>query len=324
MVLRAFALARAVARPRPCLTRCGWRPTAGIAAGSPICVQDAALPQPPKWRGLFRGISRGLFALAGTCAVGFCYADELASYVRDQVARFNGEELRTFDQHFANVMPHGEFEKLMRAGQRVHTTRRHVAIRKGDENAPLILVIDGSPEIEVEPGITVLGKPGLVGEMSFLTNAPTSASVYMTEGCRYHIWGRGALRALLRQERLVKAGLEAKAGHDLIDRLTQSTKDLVRTQYSLVVVHTALQYLLHTPRAGSGKFFAELAAAREKSGVSEDVHRLVMEDFNISEEAARLNRLSIAVICASLCNQEVLQQKPEPPIARIARIISDV
>lgn len=256
---------------------------------------------------------RGVFAVAGTCALGFCYAEEAATYVREQVARLNGEELRVFEQHFANVMPHAEFEKLMRAGQRIHTSRRHVAIRKGDENAPLILVIDGYPEIEVEAGITIIGKPGLVGEMSFLTNAKCSATVYMTEGCRYHIWGRGTLRALLNQEQLVKAGLEAKAGHELIDRLTQTTKDLVRARYSLLVSHTALRYLLKDAKAGSAKFFAELAATRKMGGISDDVHRLVMEDFGLSAESAKRDRASIAVLCASICSREVLPPQPEPP-----------
>lgn len=258
---------------------------------------------------------KGLFAVAGTCSLAFCYAEEAVTYVREQVARFNGEELRVFDQHFANVMPHAEFEKLMRAGQRVHTSRRHVAIRKGDDNAPLILVIDGAPEIEVEAGITVIGKPGLLGEMSFLTNAPTSATVYMTEGCRYHIWGRGALRALLSQERLVKTGLEAKAGHDLIDRLTQSTKDLVRAQYALIVSHTALRYLLEGAKQGNAKFFAELSTSRKRSSISDDVHRLVMEDFGIDEASAKKDRASISALCESICSREVIKPESEPLFA---------
>lgn len=328
MVPPFLSLTRVGRRPWLCFTRCGvrpgWRHGCGGLASARLCTSAASEPAEPqpRRRPLLSVVGRGFFAVAGTCAVGFCYAEEIVSYVREQVAKINGEELRIFDQHFANVMPHGEFEKLMRAGQRVYTTRRHVAIRKGDEHAPLILVIDGTPEVEIDTGITIVGKPGLLGEMSFLTNAPTSATVLMTDGCRYHIWGRGALRALLQQEPLIKAGLEAKAGHDLIDRLTQSTKDLVKSQYSVVLLHTALQYHLQSPKSGSDKFFAELATARKKSGTSDDVHRLVMDDFGINEEEATKDRASIAKLCTTICNREVIQPQPEPPASRVVRIIS--
>ena len=91
-----------------------------------------------------------------------------------------------------------EFSKLIRAGEWRTAFPGEVLTREGQPAKDLIVVQNGDLSVTVgDREVARLKDGAIVGEMSFINEAPASATVTAAEPTRYIAWPQDALRALL-------------------------------------------------------------------------------------------------------------------------------
>lgn len=137
-----------------------------------------------------------------------------------RMARLNYFEERIFTQFFQDAMSVYEFQRLMSFGTMGEAQKREQVFTIGQCADQVILVFNGSPEVEIEAGRTFLGRPGLLGEISYLTGEAATASVYLVPGVQYIKWQRKDLEYISTYEPVVSRGLEHAMCKELARKLS--------------------------------------------------------------------------------------------------------
>lgn len=129
------------------------------------------------------------------------------------------EERDIYRDNFGSTMSTKDFKKLMARGEVALATEHAELIRAGEE-ADLVLVLEGRAEVVLSGGRSVFVEGhGLVGEASFVSGSPASATALAVPGSRYVVWRRGALKRLLAEEPALERSLELRIGQELIRKL---------------------------------------------------------------------------------------------------------
>ena len=137
--------------------------------------------------------------------------------------RFTEFERRLHDRVFHALKPRAFLELLSMADVREAGPQTKL-LAQGEELAELLLICEGEVSIVVdERPVARLGEDRFVGEMSFLTGEPTSASAWAEGETRYAAWSCAALREFFGRHPEVHSGMQLILGHDLAHKLRVRT-----------------------------------------------------------------------------------------------------
>lgn len=243
----------------------------------------------------------------------------ICQLLSERIVVLSSEERLIYREHFDGAMSAADFRRLLRAGKVGSATHREQLLVRGQHPDSLVLVFDGTPEVEVEPGVTIVRENGLIGEMSFLHGGEASATVHVEPPCRYVKWRREDLDRLLDRDPELRRGIELAIARELMRKLVQSNRALVKatreSEYERFVAHTALRLQLHAagalgaqPEGAEGEeksgscepFFEVLRAHRQQAGVSESMHARVLAAFGVDEALSLREGASLESVCSSI------------------------
>lgn len=133
--------------------------------------------------------------------------------------RLNHAELALYNRVFSG-MSQRDFVKLLRSGRWQSAPPSSCLVEQGSAVTDLIVVASGSVAVKVQDReVTTLDAGRFVGEMSYITGEPTSASVWTKEPTEYVAWARDALQSLFTTNADVRSGVQLAIGADLARKL---------------------------------------------------------------------------------------------------------
>ncbi len=114
-----------------------------------------------------------------------------------------------------------EFMKLMRVAQWEAVEAGRALARQGEELDSLLLVYSGAVAVAVDGKFVATIRDGsFVGEMSFTTSGPASATVTASETVRIVRWPKALLRQLLERNPALAISIQAVLGVDMAKKLS--------------------------------------------------------------------------------------------------------
>lgn len=133
--------------------------------------------------------------------------------------RFTEFERRLHDRVFHALEPRAFLDLLAMAELRSADDQSKL-LAQGEELGELLLICEGEVSIVVdERPVAQLGEDRFIGEMSFLTGEPTSASALAKGTIRYAAWSCTSLREFFARRPEVHSGMQLILGHDLAHKL---------------------------------------------------------------------------------------------------------
>lgn len=120
------------------------------------------------------------------------------------------------------ALPNETFKKLMEIAEWRNVQKGDILIHEHDDVNRLMLVYDGTATVHLEhKPITYLRENSFIGEMSFLTGNPASATVKAATTMRVITWDKVALYDLMAKESDLKNGLQTLFSYDLAEKLSK-------------------------------------------------------------------------------------------------------
>jgi hypothetical protein len=117
--------------------------------------------------------------------------------------------------------------KLLRLGAWTTAAPGTVLTREGEPVEHLIFVADGTCRIEIGGAlVATIGTGGLIGEMTYHTGAPATATVTVETPARLLSFERHTLGALLDRNEDIRAALEQSVAGDLRGKLAATSRAL--------------------------------------------------------------------------------------------------
>jgi hypothetical protein len=136
--------------------------------------------------------------------------------------RLTHAELTLYRQVFA-AMTVRDFVGLLRSGRWEQAPPERCLVEQGKTLSDLFILCSGSVSVKVaDQEVATLAAGRFLGEMSYLTREPTSASVWTRESTEYVTWPRQALERLFVSRPEVRAGVQFAIGADLARKLKGS------------------------------------------------------------------------------------------------------
>lgn len=113
-----------------------------------------------------------------------------------------------------------EFLRLARAGSWRRSAPAERVVEQDVVLDELSCVLSGRLAVKVDGEVVATLEPGrFVGEMSYLTGAPTTASVEAVEPTTCLSWSKGSLSKLLDADPSLRAAVQLVIGRDLVTKL---------------------------------------------------------------------------------------------------------
>ncbi|MEM1074550.1 MAG: cyclic nucleotide-binding domain-containing protein [Pseudomonadota bacterium] len=129
-------------------------------------------------------------------------------------------------------LPPGDFRALMRLAKRYKVTKDKQITQEGTPGQKLYFVIQGSTLARKGDQAFVLPPKLFLGEIAFLTNAASSASLWLEEGAEVLEWQFDELRRRCERVPRFKLALEASISVDLARKVSWSMgRDAVRVEH---------------------------------------------------------------------------------------------
>lgn len=151
--------------------------------------------------------------------------------------RLTDKEQSVFDKVFKNKMSPANFRYLLSAARMKKQKEGDLLTTQGKIVESLIIIVSGSAEVVIEDNVVAkLEKGDFVGEMSFLTGKPATATVRLAEDTEYIVWNQKSLKKLVGQNPPLHFGLQAVASTQITDKLVQQsikvrmTKNLLKPE----------------------------------------------------------------------------------------------
>jgi hypothetical protein len=133
--------------------------------------------------------------------------------------RFTHTELALYRRAFRH-MPERLFLRLLRLGRWESAPPDRCLVEQGASVSDLIVLSSGSVAVRVaDTAVAELDAGRFVGEMSYMTSEPTSASVWTREPTEYVAWARAALERFFNDHPDARAGVQLAIGADLARKL---------------------------------------------------------------------------------------------------------
>ena len=131
------------------------------------------------------------------------------------------------EQRFASIMPatidRGTVRRLLRLAKLRYADEGQQLTHEGRPVTELVFIADGVMQIEQGGRIIAVCGPGdFVGEMSFVTGAPASATAIAAKPMRYLAFDQVRLRASIEADADLRQALDASLNHNLVGKLTKA------------------------------------------------------------------------------------------------------
>jgi CRP-like cAMP-binding protein len=131
------------------------------------------------------------------------------------------------EQRFAAIMPTGidrrTIRRLLRLAKLRHAPEGEKLTEEGRTVTELVFISDGVMQIEQAGRIVAVCGPGdFVGEMSFVTGAPASATAVAARPMRYLAFEQARLRAAVEADNDLRQALDASLNHNLVGKLAKA------------------------------------------------------------------------------------------------------
>jgi hypothetical protein len=147
-------------------------------------------------------------------------------YIIYKYFRFNDEE-QAAAKRLMPGLAKDRVRKLLSLGNWNDVSPGHVLIRQGQPVTHLIYVASGDCRIQIDGTIVAtIGTGGLVGEMTYHTGRPATATVIVDAASRILAFERGALEGFLDRNDDIRAALEQSIAGDLRHKLAATTRTL--------------------------------------------------------------------------------------------------
>jgi hypothetical protein len=185
--------------------------TLAIIAGTMLALSATLAGNWPPvfWNSLFTAINVGRLA---------------HMYLAERAVHLSDEETELYDTIFRE-MTRLEFLKLLRAGRWVSGLPGTVLATQGQPLSDVTLISSGEAGVEVDGHhVAELRDGHWVGEMSFVTNQPASATVTLAKPTRYLTWPKDSLTALFRRNPTLKLVVTHVMSAELSRKLTRSAQ----------------------------------------------------------------------------------------------------
>jgi hypothetical protein len=138
--------------------------------------------------------------------------------------RFETEAQALYAAAFRTLTP-WEFRSLLAAGRWHDGHPGEVLIAQGTQPGRVLVLASGRAAVRVDGrDVAVLGPGQFAGEMSFLTGAPTSASVEVVDAVRFVSWPTAELERCLRKHQALRSALQLVIGRDLAVKLREGRR----------------------------------------------------------------------------------------------------
>lgn len=132
------------------------------------------------------------------------------------------EEERYLQSTAFRSLPNVIFKQLMDIAEWKTANKGDVLIAEHKEVERLMLVYDGTATVHLDgKPITYVRDNSFIGEMSFLTGNPASATVKAATTMRLITWRKADLYDLMAKEPELKAGLQTLFSYDLAGKLSK-------------------------------------------------------------------------------------------------------
>ncbi len=132
------------------------------------------------------------------------------------------EEERYLQSTAFRSLPNVIFKKLMEIAEWKTVTKGDTLIAEHQDVERLMLVYDGTATIHLDGRpLTYIRDNSFIGEMSFLTGNPASATVKAATNMRLITWRKAELYDLMAKEPELKAGLQTLFSYDLAGKLSK-------------------------------------------------------------------------------------------------------
>lgn len=142
----------------------------------------------------------------------------LIFYSRRSV-HFNEEEKQIYEDIFP-LLSTAEYKKLLKISNFVDAEKGEVLIEQGTQVLYLILICKGLVSIEINEKICAYcGVGNLLGEMSFVSGKPATATARVVQPTRYIVWLQKDLEKLLRNNSEMLGNMQMVLNKDLIKKL---------------------------------------------------------------------------------------------------------
>ena len=133
--------------------------------------------------------------------------------------KFNPDEVKIYHTVFSS-MHKVEFKKLIRTGKWETVPTGTTLITEGTKIENLTLIFEGMAEVRVKGKIVAILRDGqFMGEMSFLSGKPTTATVTSLTELKYISWPVCTLNDLIKKVPEVGSGLNNIFNSDLIQKI---------------------------------------------------------------------------------------------------------
>ncbi len=137
--------------------------------------------------------------------------------------RFTPDERKLYEYAFHHSCTPREMLQLLSQGEWREAQTGDVLARHGEVADRLIVVHTGEASARIRGREVARLRDGdLIGEMSFLTNAPMVADTIALGPVRYVCWQRKELDHLLERRLDLKVAIQAMIGQNLVERLSGS------------------------------------------------------------------------------------------------------
>jgi len=147
-------------------------------------------------------------------------------YIIYKYFRFNDEE-QAAAKRLMPGLAKDRVRKLLSLGNWNDVSPGHVLIRQGQPVTHLIYVASGVCRIQIDGTIVAtIGAGGLIGEMTYHTGRPATATVIVDTASRILAFERGALEGFLDRNDDIRAALEQSIAGDLRHKLAATTRTL--------------------------------------------------------------------------------------------------
>jgi CRP-like cAMP-binding protein len=131
------------------------------------------------------------------------------------------------EQRLASIMPASidrrTIRRLLRLARLRHAAEGQELTHEGRPVTELVFIADGVMQIEQGGRIVGVCGPGdFVGEMSFVTGAPASATAIAAKPMRYLAFEQTRLRAAIEADNELRQALDASLNHNLVGKLQKA------------------------------------------------------------------------------------------------------
>jgi hypothetical protein len=142
----------------------------------------------------------------------------------NQRASFTDDEQKFFDAAVPGVEK-AHAKRLLKAGEWLDAAVGETLVCEGKTATHLIFIAYGAARIEKSGRIVgVCGHHDFLGEISFMSNEPATATAIVTNSVRYLRFERQQLKRILDKDKDIRHALEASFNRNLVDKLIKSNE----------------------------------------------------------------------------------------------------